>query len=393
MLKAGLVAIDQDNKWAGGRYYLLHLARCVESLDSAKSVSLCSVSWSEPGSNDPFAEVREQLGRHIAVASPTAFVPRMVRKVRRSLMRTDGARDLFEAHGIDVFFPIPPCENSGTPYVFWLPDFQYMRRPDLMSDKLRGDLEQYFRGHVHAAAQIVLSSEDARSDFAKVYPEFLNRTHVVRFCSVPDEEWWSLDPVQVADRYNLPERFLIVCNQFTRHKNHLVLMQAIKLVVDSGVDDIHLVCTGSTFDHRQEDYVGQVTAYLNENGLANRVHILGLISRADQVALLRRSMAVVQPSSFEGWSTIIEDAKTLGKPVLVSDLPVHHEQLGPSQPYYLSQDSPEEWAIAITAYWRQLTPGPSIGAEREALIKLEHAKRECGLAFTKTLRAAVPAPS
>jgi len=393
MLRAGLVAVDHDNKWAGGRYYLLHLARCVENLNFADSVSLCSVSWGEQSSNDPFAEVREQLGRHIAVTPPLTFVSRLVRRVRRSLMRTEGARDLFETHGIDVFFPIPPCENTGTPYVFWLPDFQYMRRPDLMSEKHRGDLEQYFRGHVHAAAQIVLSSEDARNDFAKVYTAFLDRTHVVRFCSVPDDEWWSHDPAQVADRYGLPERFMIVCNQFTRHKNHLVLMQAIKLVVDSGVNDIHLVCTGSTFDHRQEDYVGQVTAFLQQNDLVNRVHILGLIPRADQVALLRRSLAIVQPSSFEGWSTIIEDAKTLGKPVLVSDLPVHHEQLGPSQPYYLSQDSPEEWAIAITAYWRQLSPGPSIGAEGEALIKLEQVKRECGLAFGKALRAAVPAPS
>jgi hypothetical protein len=39
----------------------------------------------------------------------------------------------------------------------------------------------------------------------------------------------------------------------------------------------------------------------------------GLIERKEQIQLLRRCVAVVQPSLFEGWSTIIEDARIFGK--------------------------------------------------------------------------------
>lgn len=389
MHSAGMVAIDNNQKWIGGRYYLHHLIRCVSALPQEMQIRLRDVSWIKQLDDDPFSEVRSLLGEPVVVSPPKSYIGRFFRKLRSLQKKYVGAGDLFENKGIDVFFPIPPCDNAGISYVFWLPDFQYLRRPDLMSPQLCAELEQYFHQHVHAASQIVLSSEDAKNDFAGVYPQFLDRTHVVRFCSVPDEEWWKLDPQTVADRYQLPEKFLIVCNQFTRHKNHLTLLRALQILSDKGRDDIHLVCTGSTFDHRQEDYIGQVNAFLKQHGMEKRVHILGLIPRADQIALLRRSVAVMQPSWFEGWSTIVEDAKTLSKVVVASDLPVHREQLGPDHPYYLPLDSAEEWATAISAVWTSLEAGPSVEDEKFGLQKLEVAKRECGLAFVKALESAI----
>ena len=388
MRKAGLVSIDQDMKWAGGRYYLQHLVRCVASLPEAERISLCSVSWAAPVGNDPFDEVRTLLGEHIVAAPLAGLIPRLIRKLKRLFLRTSGARDLFDDTRIDVFFPIPPCDHSGTPYVFWLPDFQYLRRPDLMSGALCKALERYYLDHVYKASRIVLSSVDAQNDFAKVYPDLMHLTHVVRFCSVPDDSWWTLKPADVAERYGLPEKFLIVCNQFTRHKNHLSLMRAIDVAVTAREVDVHLVCTGSTFDHRGEDYVGQVRSYLDARDLSNRVHILGLIPRADQIALLRCSVAVVQPSCFEGWSTIIEDGKTLGKVILASDLPVHREQLGQDYPHYLPLDDEDAWPDAIAGVWANLHAGPKLCDEQEALARLESAKADCGMAFVMALRAA-----
>ena len=51
-----------------------------------------------------------------------------------------------------------------------------------------------------------------------------------------------------------------------------------------------------------------------------------MIPRVDQVCLIRASKAVLQPSQFEGWSTVIEDARALGKPTIASNFPVHIEQ-------------------------------------------------------------------
>ena len=51
------------------------------------------------------------------------------------------------------------------------------------------------------------------------------------------------------------------------------------------------------------------------------------IYRRDQLSILKNSIAVIQPSLFEGWNTTIEDAKSLNKFVIVSDIDVHREQL------------------------------------------------------------------
>lgn len=389
MASAGIVAIDRDWKWVGGRYYLQHLIRCVAALPVGQGMELHDVWWGDMPADDPFQEVRAILGKPLVISPPANLLGRAVRKAKRLLRRSQGASDLFASHGIDVFFPIPPCENAGIPYVFWLPDFQYLRRPDLMTEALCKQLEGYFREHVHSASRVILSSEDARNDFARVYPDKLDRTHVVRFCSVPDEDWWKLSPASVAEQYRLPERFFIVCNQFTRHKNHMTLLHALLQLAERGEGDIHLVCTGSTFDHRQEDYVGQVKNYLAANDLEARVHILGLIPRAEQIALLRQSVAVLQPSWFEGWSTIIEDAKTLGKPVLASDLPVHREQLAGLQENFLPEEEPEKWADAMGKAWSTLSAGPSAEQERLGQTRLEVDQRECGLAFVQALRVAI----
>jgi glycosyltransferase involved in cell wall biosynthesis len=358
-------------------------------LPEPQRASLRDVWWVSVSDDDPFREVRDLIGEALVVGPPKQWPGRVLRKARRLLTRSEGARDLFERAAVDVFFPIPPCANSGTPYVFWLPDFQYLRRPDLMSPEMCKQLEAYYALHVSEASRIVLSSQDARGDFARVFPGDVDRTHVVRFCSVPDDDWWAVDPLLVASKYDLPERFLIVSNQFTRHKNHMLLVQALAEMQARKLGAVHLVCTGSTFDHRGEDYVEQVRRAAKAGGVDAQIHILGLIPRSDQIALVRRSLAVLQPSMFEGWSTIIEDAKTLGKPVLASDLPVHAEQLSISPERLLPQDDPGAWATAMAEAWHTLRPGPGLGEERDGLKGLERARHECGMAFVGAIEAAL----
>ena len=392
MRSAGLVAIgstEQAYVWSGGHYYLQHLVKCVAALPPAQALPLHDVWWMTGPGDDPFKEVRQLLGAPVVVAPPASLAGRVARRIRRMRTGTAGARDLFRDEGIDVFFPAPPCENSGTPYVFWIPDFQHLRRPDLMSEAVRNRFAADIARLVPAAAGVVLSSFDAQKDFATQYPQLLDRTHVVRFCSVPDDAWWRHDPLEVAQKYGLPERFVIVCNQWTRHKNHLVLLEALRLLRERGRGDIHLVCTGSTFDYREEDYVGQAKSFLAQHGLQPQASILGLVPRADQLALLRRAMAVAQPSMFEGWSTIVEDAKTLGKPIFVSDLPVHREQLGDAQDY-LDAGAPLQWADALDAAWDGLHPGPDAVAEKQGWDRMEIARTACGLAFVGALKAALP---
>jgi hypothetical protein len=42
---------------------------------------------------------------------------------------------------------------------------------------------------------------------------------------------------------------------------------------------------------------------------------------------MKYALAVLQPSLFEGWSTVIEDAKSMNQWVIASDITVHREQI------------------------------------------------------------------
>jgi glycosyltransferase involved in cell wall biosynthesis len=49
--------------------------------------------------------------------------------------------------------------------------------------------------------------------------------------------------------------------------------------------------------------------------------------RDEQLLLMKNAQAVIQPSFFEGWSTVVEDAMALNVPVIASNIPVNIEQL------------------------------------------------------------------
>jgi glycosyltransferase involved in cell wall biosynthesis len=385
MARVGFVAIDQDNKWIGGRYYLHNLIKCNSLLETGSRLDICDVWWENfPKESDPFQEVRHILGAPVTTTLPKSLIGRANRNLRRHLGGYQGARDLFVEKDIDVFFPIVPCEKSHTPYVFWLPDFQYLRRPDLLSQEKCDYYESYFRSNVESASRVVLSSDDAKQDFIKVYPDLVDKARTIKFCSIPDENWWELNPSQVAKKYNLPERFFIVCNQFTKHKNHLTLVKALSHLHKSGQEDISIVCTGSHFDHRNENYIGQVKSLVVDHHLEKQIYILGMLPRSEQIALIRRSIAILQPSLFEGWSTVIEDAKTLGKVVIASNLPVNCEQLGSDHPYYLEPEDSISWSLAMEA-WNKLNPGPDFEQEQKGLAYLSKAQITCGLQFAQTI--------
>lgn len=384
----GLVPLDADGKWIGGRYYLHHLVRAVHSLPAGKRLPMLDVSWQQRSDDDTFAEVRPMLAGGPIIALPNRPVARLKRKLRRLLHGWNDARDVFLDAGIGALFPISPCENPGVPTVFWLADFQYLHLPELFSTEMQEWYRNHFDRNVREAELVVLSSENAREDFARFYPDALHKARVLRFCSIPDEEWHALDPAAVAAAKGIVRPYAIVCNQFSHHKNHDVLLSAIRICAEEG-SDISLVCTGSTYGFRGSDYFERLQAFTAEHGIDLRVYILGLLPRAEQMALMRGAVAVLQPSRFEGWSTIIEDAKSLGKAVLASDIAVHREQLQGERGLLLPLDDAVAWAEAMT---RVVCGNSTLGADLsrdEATRRADQVAVSTGRSFLAIMREAM----
>jgi glycosyltransferase involved in cell wall biosynthesis len=92
-----------------------------------------------------------------------------------------------------------------------------------------------------------------------------------------------------------------------------------------------------------------------------------VLPREEQLALLRASEAVIQPSRFEGRGAIGEEATLLGTQLLCSDLPVHRELNIPGALFF-SVDGVEELAeLMARDYQRSSKSTEDIVAESRRL--------------------------
>jgi glycosyltransferase involved in cell wall biosynthesis len=388
VLNAGLVSIDADRKWIGGRYYLHHLVRSVSMLPEEQRPRLYDVWWQSAPDDDTFAEVRPLLAGQRVIAPPQGVLQRAVRRARRAVRGWQDTRDLFIDAGIDVLFPIVPCAMPGIAFVFWIPDFQYKYLPHLFSGEMNEWFDRHYDENGRLADRIAVSSESGLRDVERFLPHLAAKTRVLRFSSVPTEEWTALDPASVAAKHDLPEKFFILSNQFSHHKNHLVVFDALRMLRDEHGIDATIACTGSTFGFRGDDYMQRVEEFLDRHSLRASVRILGLLSRAEQLALTRRAVAMLQPSRFEGWSTVVEDSKALGKRILLSDLEVHREQ-APAAGTFLPLDDPAPWAAAMVEVFTSRSAGPHADEEERGRDSAAAAARDTGRTFATILREAV----
>jgi glycosyltransferase involved in cell wall biosynthesis len=179
---------------------------------------------------------------------------------------------------------------------------------------------------------LVLSSEDAKSDFLKFYPESECTIKVIPFATTTGK-FEQIDTSAIFKKYNISKPYFFSPNQFWAHKNHIILLKAINLLKKKRLE-YQVVFTGKENDYRNANYMEELKKYIAENNIADTIRFLGFIDRADQLKLMKESIAVIQPSLFEGWSTVVEDAKAMNQLLILSSLNVHKEQCGKNALYF-----------------------------------------------------------
>ncbi len=226
------------------------------------------------------------------------------------------------------------------PSVAWFPDLQHRRLPQLFSTAARWRRDIGFRVQIASGRTIMLSSESALRDYQKFFPAAA-KASVVRFASRPPAELLTADPIEVVRQYHLPERFFYLPNQFWRHKNHQVVVDALSILSAREIDVV-VAASGSKNDPREPDYFEKIMAQIGDRNIRG-FRYLGMIPLSHVYALLRVSTALINPSRFEGWSTTVEEAKSFGVPMILSDLEVHREQTS-GRAKYFGPDNPHELA-------------------------------------------------
>jgi len=68
------------------------------------------------------------------------------------------------------------------------------------------------------------------------------------------------------------------------------------------------------------------------------------------MSLIYNSIALINPSKFEGWSSSVEQAKSMGKKIILSNIAVHKEQ-DPQRAEFFNKNNHQELAKIIKKIW------------------------------------------
>lgn len=333
--------------WLGGVNYVLNIARMLNRLPQEERPEIVFLTTAPESA--AIAEANSGLA--------TQIVP------------------LSEARHLDLDFVYPSTQLAEAPYGVawggWIPDWQCRHYPELFPDEERSRRFLQYRALARRPVVCVFSSQQAIADTVSQFgaPKD-NRYHIFHFPAVFDDADWSRSPEQLGAtrrRHGIPDNYFIVCNQFWKHKNHLVIAEALAERPDL---DLHVVMTGELQDTRWPEYTKDIRALLNRRDVASRITITGSLAREDQLDLLFGATGIIQPSRFEGWSTFVEEARAIGLPGLLSDIPVHREQ-APTGMTFFDPDEVHSLTTALEEFLAAAPARPSLAdacKASEALI-------------------------
>lgn len=389
------IVLDYYRSWLGGQSYLVNFARIMSSLPKCQRprIVVVAILDNERDANglrsviDSLFKTEAVIGIVNSKAESILSKPLLNRITKRGNDRTAaaGVRVQRLMSIVDWTFPIlyPMWRVPAIPGpLFWIPDLQHRIWPSFFNKEEVAGRDRDMTALSLRATPIVFSSQAAQRDFNDHFPNQRCRTHVWHFVSQPDAaEEQAHDQCQTLQ---LPERFYYTPNQFWRHKDHITLFHALRRILDSG-HNVTFVCTGSDLRAATDDYSKELLQFIEKLSLGQNLRLLGVLPRANQIDVMRRCCAVIQPSLFEGWSTVVEDARAVGRPIIASNISVHREQLGNNATFFAPGNA-DSLAAAVISLDPSLKPGPDPDREAAALLDLKNRTRKSAQDFLGILK-------
>lgn len=327
------VPFNYDESWIGGTYYIKNLISSLQLLPDSEQPDIWILSQEE----DSFEFIRKTTNYPRLEWLRPAMLAGIYGGVSRKIRLLSWLAPWFVKKKIsfDMIFPFP-FDTRLQQTACWIPDFQDKRLPEFFSADEIAIRERQHRDYFENYKHLVFSSDAARIDFDTFYPEANVVKHVVHF-AIFEPSPSKPDYAKVLEKYRLPERFFYCPNQFWIHKNHDTVISAVALLKGSGIE-VTVVFSGKEHDHRAPDYTKNLKERVVREGLEQNILFLGFIPREDQMVVFRTAISIIQPSRFEGWSTVIEDAKSISQYVLASRIPSNVEQADTNIEFFESTD-------------------------------------------------------
>ena len=221
----------------------------------------------------------------------------------------------------------------------WFPDFQEIHLPDNFSFKARLFRLINLKLAEKNSTNLLISSKSVLNDLKKIKKKLTKKAILIKHAiNIPKISSFEKSE-KILKKYNLDKNYFFLPNHLWKHKNHIVVLKALNYLKNK--TNFNIVATGFFEDHRSPEHSSHIKEYIKKNDLNKNFIHLGVVPIEDMISLMLRSIALINPSKSEGWSNTVEQAKSLGKKVILSNIPTHKEQIANNFFYFKSSSHVE----------------------------------------------------
>ena len=371
MIKVAFLGSGYSKEWMGGVNYINNLLYAIAQLEDKKIEPIVFLGMNVD------EEIKKKLSKNAQIVQDSLFDMKSfkwyVHKIiEKFLKKTPLLNPLLKKYGIKVVSHSDikeGCESFVK--INWIPDFQHVHLPEFFSEEENKKRDVAFSNILRKSDCVIVSSHNAYVDAKEFSPDNIDKVRVLQFVSQPNDRVFSLTSEYITTlekKYGFEGKFFYLPNQFWKHKNHMLVFKAVKALKDQGVN-VLLLCSGHMKDFRNPLYIEEVKYYLKENSLEKNIKLLGLIDYDDVLYFMKYSVTVINPSLFEGWSSTVEECKSIGKNMILSDIKIHREQ-NPQNSFYFHPKEVSSLVEVIQKAWNSLGKENLI-SEIEAKEKLQ----------------------
>ncbi|MDD2734672.1 MAG: glycosyltransferase family 1 protein [Desulfuromonadaceae bacterium] len=235
---------------------------------------------------------------------------------------------ILSLHAIDlVFFSAPSSlalDIRYHNYVFSVWDLCHLDRVEFPEVNFGGEFEArelLFSQALPKAVAIIVDSQAGRDNLLSRYRLDGERIAVLPFLS--DLSMQEGDgSTNVRSVYRLDGEYIFYPAQFWPHKNHGYILDVVKTLFEQG-EPVHAVFSGS-----DKGNLASVLRQARHLGIAEFIHHIGFVDRAEMYSLYRQALALVMPTYFGPTNIPPLEAFQAGCPVCYPNLPGLRDQVG-----------------------------------------------------------------
>jgi glycosyltransferase involved in cell wall biosynthesis len=227
-----------------------------------------------------------------------------------------------------VYFLSPSIIAQGLnniPYIFTLWDLGHLdliEFPEVSHNRQFELREQIYYKSLRKAFKIIVDLDYGKKRVIEKYNVDVNRVEVFKF--IPNLKLKCKDNfIDIKKKYNLKNNYIFYPAQFWAHKNHIYILNALKILRDERNIEIDVIFSGS--DKGNLNYILDKAKELKIDDL---VYYIGFADEKEIPFLYEQSIALVMPTFLGPTNIPPLEAFAYETTVCYSDTPFFREQVG-----------------------------------------------------------------